>query len=221
MPTPRTCPNCGLELGPYVETHCPQCGVNLTPKPPVSAGIWLLDLMITVGVVLFVMGCLFGFVFYMNSSSRAQLYQGAPYHATTFRVTSVQYEKVVILGNKSTHSYTTASAVGIAEGQEESMDLMTYLARIPRDQYDLMNLVPEGTVIPVYLFPTLKGASRIQPIRAVPTAEGYQRQATWASNRAFPAIGLLGMITALLSLARFSLWRSAERRLTAADRVHS
>jgi len=41
------CPNCGLELGDYVETHCPQCGVNLAPKPPISISIRLLDVMIT------------------------------------------------------------------------------------------------------------------------------------------------------------------------------
>jgi hypothetical protein len=207
MRPPSKCPSCGLDLGPYAETHCPQCGVSLGPKPPVSGGIRLLDLTIAVGGTLFVLGSLFGFVFYMNSSTRAQLYEGAPYHATTFRVTSVQYARLVSMGNKSNSSSTTAYAIGIAEGQKESMDLMTYLARSPRDQYDLMNLVPEGTVIPVYLFPTLKGASRIQPIRAVPTAEGYQRQAGWASNRALPVVGAIGILTALLGLGRFSLSR--------------
>jgi len=215
MQPPSKCPICGLDLGSYVEMHCPQCGASLAPKPPMTAGIRLLDLTIAVGGTLFVLGSLFGFVFYMNSSTRAQLYKGAPYHATTFRVTSVQYGKVVSIGNNSISSYTTAYAIRVAEGQKESMDLMSCLSRIPRDQYDLMSLVPEGTVIPVYVFPTLKGVNRVQTIQGVPTAEGYQRQAAWASNRAAPALGLLGMITAFLSLIRFSVWRSAKRRLTA------
>jgi hypothetical protein len=212
MRAPTKCPRCGIDLGFYVETHCPQCSVNLTPKPPITAGIWLLDLMIAICGSLFVLGSLFGFVFYMNSSSREQLYQGAPYHATTYRVTSVQYSVVWLGGGgKGIHSETNASAIGIVEGQKESMDLLPYLNRIPRDQHQLMGWVPEGTVIPVYLFPTLRGQSRIQLIHAVPTKEWYRGRATWASNRALPVVGAIGILAALLSLARFSLF--ANRRV--------
>ena len=214
MQTPSKCPICGFDLGSYVESQCPRCGRSLAPKPPMTAGIRLLDLMITVCGVLFVLGCLFVFVFYMNSSSRAELYQGAPYHAATFRVTSVQYSRVVTMRNRLNSSYTTAYAIGMAEGREESMNLMTYLTRSPSDQYDLMNMVPEGTVISVYLFPTLKGANRIQPIVGVPPAERYQGRATWASNRALPTVGVIGILTALLILARFSLSR---KRASQAD----
>jgi len=203
MQTPSKCPICGFDLGSYVETHCPRCGRSLAPKPPLTVGTRLLDLMIAACATLFVLGSLFGFVFYMNSSSRAELYQGAPYHAATFRVTSVQYNRVVF----SKSSYTTAYAIGMAEGREESMNLMTYLSRIPSDQYDLMNMVPEGTVISVYLFPTLQGANRIQPILGVPPAERYQLRTTWATNRALPMAGAMGVLTALLILARCSLSR--------------
>ena len=204
MQAPRKCPRCGIDLGSYVETHCPQCGVNLAPKPPITVGIRLLDLMIAICGSLFVLGSLFGFVFYMNSSSREQLYQGAPYHATAFRVTSVQYHRV-------SAGYTDASAIGIVEGQKESMDLLPYLNRIPQNQSQLMGWVPEGTVIPVYLFPTLRGQSRIQLIHAVPTKEWYRGRATWASNRALPVVGAIGILAALLSLARF--FRFANRRV--------
>lgn len=222
MQPPSKCPACGFELGAYVETHCPQCGVSLAPKPPMTAGIWLLDLMIAVCGTLFVLGSMFVFVFYMNSSSRAELYEGAPYRQTAFRVTSVQYSLVQFIdGEHGMRSETHASAIGIVEGQKESMDLLPYLQGIPRDQYQLMNWVPEGTIIPVYLFPTLRGQNRIQVIFEVPTEVCYQRRATWASNRALPVAGLIGMIAVLLGLARFSLWRSAKRQLTAVDHAHN
>jgi hypothetical protein len=165
--------------------------------------------MIAICGSLFVLGSLFGFVFYMNTSSQEQLYQGATYHATTFRVTSVRYSRVWSMdGQHGGHFETYASAIGIVEGQKESMDLLPYVNAIPRDQYQLMDWVPEGTVIPVYLFPTLRGVNRIQIIGAVPTAEGYQRRATWASNRALPLVGGIGVLMSLLGLGRFFLWRN-------------
>ena len=217
MQPPRICPTCGfnLGLGPYVETHCPRCGSSLRPKPPMTLGIRLLDLAITAAGTCFVLSSMFVFVFYMNSSSRAELYQGAPYHATAFRVTSIQFSPAVNTGDGSTN--TTAIANGLVEGQKESMDLLPYFITVPRNQDEVTSRFPEGKVIPVYLFPTVRGANRIQPINGIPTAQGYQRQATWASNRAFPVVGLIGLVTALLGLLRFSLWRSAQRQLTDAD----
>jgi hypothetical protein len=212
MQAPTKCPTCGIDLGFYVETHCPQCGVNLAPKPPVTPGIWLLDLMITICGSLFVLGSLFGFVFYKNTSSQAQLYEGAPYHATTLKVTNVQYTRVWMMdGEHGGHSETYASAIGIVEGHKESMDLLLYLNAIPQNQYELMEWVPEGKVIPVDLFPTLRGQNRIQPIREVPAEEWYRGRAMWASNRAFPVIGAIGALAALLGLARFFL--CANRRV--------
>lgn len=207
MQAPRKCPSCGRDLGAYVETHCPQCGVDLARKPPITIGIRLLDLMLAVCGALFVLAVMFLLSRYMNSSSRAELYGRAPYHATTFRVTSVQYEQRIISGiDGATSSQPIAFAIGIVEGQRESMDLLPYI--IPRDQQALMKMFPEGTVIPVYLFPTLRGQNRIQRIGAVPTAEKYQRQVTWTTNRALSAVGMIGILTVLLSLARFSLSRN-------------
>lgn len=207
MQVSSKCRSCGLDLGSYVETHCPQCGLNLAPKP-LTPGILLLNVMIGICGTVFVFASMFVFSRYMNSSSRAEVYKGTPYHATTFRVTSVQYyrsESVGIDGGIST--YISLSAIGIVEGQRESMDLWPYLHKNPRNQQELMEWVPEGIVIPVYLFPTLRGQNRIQLIGAIPTAEAYQQQASWASNRALPALGGIGILTALLSLARFSLSR--------------
>src|SRR5579871_1079931 len=184
------CPNCELNLGLYVETHCPQCGMSLSPKPPMTRGIWLLNLMLTISGTVFVLTSLGWFVFYMNSSSSAELYEGAPYHATTFRVISVQYSPPTV-GIDGHSTPAIATAVGIVEGQREGMDLLPYV--YPQDREELMQRFPEGTEIPVYLFPTLRGLNRIQSLRGSP-AEKYQRQATWASHRALPVVGALGMV---------------------------
>jgi hypothetical protein len=208
MPAPGKCPSCGLELGPYVETRCPQCGVDLAPKSPVTAGVWLLDLMSGIFGTLFLLGCFFGFFFYTNSSSLSDLYAGQPYHATTFRVINVQYTQT------QDPVLVSAYAVGMVEGQRETMDVMPYVVNLPGfhnglpiNQLELMTLVPAGTVIPVYLFPNLQGVNRIQLILARPPAENYRRLAVWTSNRAFPVIGLFGVLAALLGLARFGISR--------------
>jgi len=216
MRPPSKCPNCKLDLGAYVETHCPRCGVSLAPKPPLTAGILLLNWMLAICATLFVLTSLGWFVFYMNSSSRADLYQGAPYHATTFRVISVQYSPPTVGADGMASTGPIATAVGIVEGQREAMDLLPYV--FPRDRDELMERVPQGTVIPVYLFPTLSGVNRIQLMRGPPALK-YQRQADWATNRALPVVAFIGLVTVLLSLARYSLWRSAQRRMAQADRV--
>jgi hypothetical protein len=205
MQAPRQCPKCGIELGVYVETHCPQCGTSLTPKALVTPGIWLLDLIAGICGTLFVLGLLFGGVFYVNSSSRAQLYKGAPYHPTTFRVTYVQYMWVAGYRNAG---HIQATATGIVEGQKESMNLMPFLGRAPRDQGDLTMMVPEGTLLNVYLFPSLQGRSRIQPINQVPPEESYRGQAVWAAGRALPVVGAIGILGVLLGLGRSFLLRN-------------
>lgn len=203
MQAPSKCPRCGLDLDRYIETHCPQCGLNFAAKPP-TAGILLIDWMIGICGTLLVLTSVGWFALYMNSSSRTELYEGAPYHATTFRVMSVQYTPVTV-GIDGASSGPFASAVGIVEGQRETMDLLPYV--YPRDRLELMQRFPEGTVISVYMFPTLRGVNRIQRV-GLPPAEKYQLQATWASNRALPVVAGIGMLTALLVLGRFLVSRN-------------
>lgn len=169
-----------------------------------TIGIWLLDVMITVSGTLFFLAAVGALGFYLDSSSRAELYRGVPYHATTFRVISVQYSPPVVVADGPSTG-PIASAVGIVEGQRESMDLLPYI--FPRDRSDLMERFPEGTVIPVYLFPTLSGVNRIQRIGVSPSQK-FQRQSAWASNRALPLVGGMGMLLALLILWRFFLSRN-------------
>ena len=179
--------------------------MSLAPKPPVGIGIRVLDLAIAICGTLLLFASMFVFASYMNSSSRAELYDGAPYHAATFRVISVQYTPKIVGSDIVDSTGPTASAVGIVEGQREAMDLLPYI--VPRDQYDLMERFPKGTVIPVYLFPTLRGQNRIQRI-GTPAAERYQQQVTWTTNRALPVAAGMGMLTALLGLGRFFLSRN-------------
>jgi hypothetical protein len=216
MQASNQCPRCGLDLGEFVETHCPQCGVSLAPKSPVTAGVWLLDLMCGIFATLFVLGCFFGFFLYMNTSSLADLYAGQPYHVTTFRVMSVQYSQTY------DPPLSWAYAFGMIEGHKETMDVWPYVVKLPdfhngrpMNQLALMNLVPAGTVIPVYLFPNLNGVNRIQVILTTPTAEHYRRLAVWTSSRALPVVGLCGILAVLLGFARVGLSRmeAMSRRL--------
>jgi hypothetical protein len=169
----------------------------------------MLNVIIGISGFLFLFASMFVFSRYVNSSSRAKLYEGAPYHATTFRVTSVEYHRSNSVGiDGGTSTYISLSAIGIVEGKREAMDLWPYLHKIPRSNQELMERVREGTVISIYLFPTLRGQNRIQLLRAVPTAEAYQREATWVSNRALPMVAVMGILAALLILVRFSISRN-------------
>jgi hypothetical protein len=203
MQAPDKCRRCGLDLGRYIETHCPQCGLNFAAKPP-TAGTLLLDWMIGICGTLFVFSFVGWFALHMNSSSRAKLYEGAPYHATTFRVMSVQYTPATVAPDGAATG-PIASAVGIVEGQRETMDVFPYI--YPRSRDELMAHFPKDTIIPVYLFPTLRGVNRIQRV-GVPPAEKYQEQTTWTTNRALPVVGGIGMLTALLVLGRFLVSRN-------------
>ena len=203
MQAPSKCPSCGLDLGRYIEARCPQCGLNFAAKPR-TTGILLIDSMLGICGTLLVLASVGWFSLSMNSSSRAELYKGAPFRATTFRVISVQYSPPT-LGIDGATTAPIASAVGIVEGQRETMDLLPYI--YPRGRDELIAHFPEGTVIPIYLFPTLRGANRIQRAGPAP-AEKYQQQAIWASNHILAIVGGIGMLTALLLLCRFLVSRN-------------
>jgi len=95
----------------------------------------------------------------------------------------------------------------MAEGKKEWMNLLPYLKRVPRDQAELNDSVPPGTVIPVYLFSNLKGQSRIQVIDVLPPGEASRRTETWVLRRAPVAITVLGALLFLLVRIR-RFWAS-------------
>jgi hypothetical protein len=84
------------------------------------------------------------------------------------------------------------------------MDLPHYLRYSVRNQAELNDSVPPGTVIPVYLFPNLKGRSRIQEIDVLPPGEASRRTETWVLRRVTAALAVLGgLIFLLVRIRRF------------------
>lgn len=153
---------------------------------PVS--VILLDL--TIGILgLVLVACLiFGFVTFINAHNAAERIRGQPYHATTFQVTRPYYQKSGGLHGPDIAVY----ASGIVENKKEWMNLIPYLKRVtrdrfPQDQAEVDDLVPPGTVIPVYLFPNLKGQRRIEAIDVLPPGEASKRTETWVLRR-MPAV---------------------------------
>jgi hypothetical protein len=118
---------------------------------------------------------LFGFVIFINNWNDWHRYEGQPYHATTFQVTHVYFQKV---GKGGIDAY----ASGIVDGGREWMSLRPYLPTVPRSQEELDERVPAGTSISIYLFPELKGRSRVRVYADTPPAEAYHRAAINAVN---------------------------------------
>lgn len=113
---------------------------------------------------------LFGFVIFLNNWNDWHRYQGQPYHRTEFVVAHTYYQR----GSKGA---VDAYASGIVEGQREWMSLRPYLPTVPRSEAELDEQVPAGTSIPIYLFPAMKGRSRVRVYSDTPPAEDYRRTA--------------------------------------------
>ena len=161
----------------------------------------LLDLTIAILGLAFLACLLFGFVTFINAHDAFKRVQGQPYHATTFQVTRPYYQKSAGMHGPDISVY----ASGMVEGNKEWMSLGPYLKRVPRDQAEVNDSVPPGTVIPVYLFPNLKGRSRIQVIDVLPPGEASRRTETWVLQRAPVALAVLGaLIFLLVRIRRFS-----------------
>jgi hypothetical protein len=160
----------------------------------------LLDLTIAILGLAFLVCLLFGFVTFINAHNAFKRVQGQPYHATTFQVTRPYYQK-----SAGTHgTYVAVYASGMVESKKEWMNLLPYLKRVPRDQAELNDSVPPGTVIPVYLFPNLKGQSRIQVIDVLPPGEASRRTEAWVLRSAPAALAVLsGLILLLVRIRRF------------------
>jgi len=159
----------------------------------------LLDLTIAILGLAFLVCLLFGFVTFINAHNAFKRVQGQPYHATTFQVTRPYYQK-----SRGMHGSDIAVyASGMVEGKKEWMNLLPYLKpaprnRFPEDQSELNDSVPPGTVIPVYLFPNLKGQSRIDVIDVLPPGEASRRTETWVLQHASVALAVLAALIFLL-----------------------
>ena len=162
--------------------------------------VMLLDLTIAILGLAFLACLLFGIVTFMNAHIAFKRVQGQPYHATTFHVIRSYYQNSAGMHGPDISVY----ASGMVEGEKEWMDLVPYLKRRPGGQAELNDSVPAGTVIPVYLFPNLKGQSRIQVIDILPPGEASRRTETRVLRRAPAILALLGaLILLLVRLRRF------------------
>jgi hypothetical protein len=179
--------------------------VNSAPRSlprPLSSqpSVILLDLTIALLGLAFLVCLLFGFVIFINAHNAFKRVQGQPHHATTFQVTRPYYQKSAGMHGPDVAVY----ASGMVEGKKEWMNLLPYLKHVPRDQAELNDSVPPGTVLPVYLFPNLKGQSRIQVIDVLPPGEADRRTETWLLRRAPVALAVLGaLILLLVRIRRF------------------
>ena len=168
-----------------------------SPRPLASqpVSVTLLNITIAILGLAFLCCLLFGFVSAMNAHIAVERVEGQPYHATTFQVIRPYYQK-----SDGSHSMVVSVyASGMVEDKKEWMDLSLHLKRSVRNQSELNDLVPPGTVIPVYLFPNLKGQSRIQLIDVLPPGEASRRTEMWVLRRAPVALVALGALI-LLSL---------------------
>lgn len=168
-----------------------------TPQKPVSHPVLfrILSLGVALFTFLFVAILLFGFVMFMNSWSRWQQYQGASYRRSDFQVVRVYYQRHK--GGADVY------ASGTVEGNREWMNLLPYLHTVPHDQGELDERVPVGTSIPIYLFPDMKGRSRVQVFDEVPPAEANHRFAMIALKDGLCGLALTaGIIFLLVRLRR-------------------
>ena len=138
---------------------------------------------------------LFGFVIFMNAWSGWQRYEGQRFHRTDFQVRQVYYQK-----HKGTPDMY---ASGTVEGDREWMTVRPYLHPAPQSEAELYERVPRGTSIPIYLFPDLKGRSRVRVVGEEPTAEDYHRNAMDALKYSLAGLALTaGILFVLVRLRR-------------------
>jgi hypothetical protein len=100
---------------------------------------------------LFLVSCMITFVTFMNAREQWQRESAGSYHTSSFRVLQSYWQKRSPgrLGAGGSHE-TRAFARGMAEGNEEWMDLVPYLGFIPKDEETVLRVVPPGTVLPIY-----------------------------------------------------------------------
>ena len=120
-------------------------------------------------------------------------------------MTRVYYQKQ----GKGTDVY----ASGTVEGRREWMNLAPYVQVMPHGQSELEESVPVGTSIPIYLFPDMKGRSRVRVYQEVPTAESYHRAAMSALRNGLGCLAICGGILFLLLRLRAMCFAEERKRV--------
>lgn len=187
----------GSALAAWVKSKPKQAAP--VPTRPVSNPVLLkiLNVFLAACSVVCLALVIFGFVIFMKAWTSWHQYEGQSYHRSEFQVKHVYYEK-------RTKGGTDISASGIVEGHLEYLSLLPYVHSVPRSEAELDSKVPIGTVIPVYLFPNLKGRARVQVYDPVPPAEASHRMAVSTVKNTLLALavmaGLLFVLTRLRAL---------------------
>jgi hypothetical protein len=176
-------------------------------RPVPSSGLFtILSLAIALCGLVFVCFLLFGFVAFINSWNSWHRYQGQPFHRAEFVVEQDYYQPY------SKHADLYAS--GTVEGHREWMDLVPYLHsqnlyRRPHGRDELELLVPPGTSIPIYFFPSLKSRSRVRLYSAMSPAEEYHRAAIKALDYGLCGMGVSALAIFLLIRIRAGYFRQS------------
>jgi hypothetical protein len=153
---------------------------------------------------------LFGFVMFMNSWDRWHRYEGQPYRRSEFQVVRAYYQT-------HTKGGPDIYASGTVDGQREWMDLQPSLHMRPHDQNELDARVPRGTSISVYLFPGLKGRSRVQMNNGVLPGEASQREAMAALKYGLSGLAVTAFLLLVLIRLRRECFVEAETALSLAQ----
>jgi hypothetical protein len=168
-----------------------------SPQRPIpnSAPFWIVSLGIALGGLVLIGSLLFGFVTFINSWNSWHRYEGQPFHRAEFVVEQDYY--------RSYSKHADLYASGMVEGHREWTDLVPYLrsqgvSRWPHGREEVELSVPPGTSIPIYLFPGLKGRSRVRLYSDTPPAEEYHRRAMHAANYGLIEVSVCALIIFLL-----------------------
>lgn len=180
-------------------------GAAAPPPRPVSNRLLFGILSIALALSSLVAFCilLFGFVSFMNSWDRWHQYEGHPYQRADFVVTRAYFQT-------HTRGGPSIYASGTVEGNKEWMGLRPYLHFVPRSQEELDTQVGEGTVIPIYFFPDLKGQARVQVLSDLPPDEASRRAATSTLNSSLIGLAVMAGIIFMLVLLRRSCYSDQE-----------
>jgi hypothetical protein len=184
--------------------------VSREPQRPVAHPTLfrILSLGVAASSLAFVVFLLFGFVIFMNAYSNWQRYEGQSYHRADFEVTRAYFQR----GSKGGIS---VYASGTVDGQREWMDLEAYVPTRPRNEAELDEQVPAGTSIPIYLFPGLKGRSRVRVFADIPPADAYHHAAVEALKYGLGGGAISGLIVFVLLRLRAACYEKKEAAFAA------
>jgi hypothetical protein len=200
-------------LGTFVSSRLKPRAAGGPASPPRTILRPTLYRVLSIGIALctfaVVVIALFGFVIFMNSWDRWHRYEGQAYQRCEFQVVRAYYQT-------HTKGGPDIYASGTVDGQREWMDLRQYLHTLPHDQNELDARAPRGTSIPVYLFPGLKGRTRVQMNNGVLPSESSQREAMVTLKYGLGSLSVAGFLLLVLIRLRRECFVEAEPALSAA-----